>query len=233
MDELVKTLRLPESLTSVVSVWQVIVGLTLSAALSLLIGLMYRRISSRSSYSQPLVHTFVLIGMVTAFIMTIIGSDIARAFSLVGALSIIRFRTAIKSPLDVAFVFFAISIGMGCGTGFFAMSAVGTCLILLAVYLMHAFDFAPYPESREVLLSVRFRLDVDYEAALRPLLGELFEAFSLAYVETVQAGAVREVVYSVRPRRGVTERRILDSVARLNDNLGVSYRVVRHAVDIP
>ncbi|MCP4499718.1 MAG: DUF4956 domain-containing protein [Deltaproteobacteria bacterium] len=106
MDEMMKGLGLGESVTSVVTVWQVLIAVLLAAALSLLVVQGYRKVQSEASYSQNLAHSFVLIAMVTSLIMILIGSNMARAFSLVGAMSIIRFRTAIKSPLDVAFVFF-------------------------------------------------------------------------------------------------------------------------------
>jgi uncharacterized membrane protein YhiD involved in acid resistance len=242
MDELIKSLQLdkvirhvnlPESMTPVVSIWQLLVGIILAALLSMLISVVYRRIHSETAYSQSLVHTFVLISMVTALIMVIIGSNIARAFSLVGALSIIRFRTAIKSPLDVAFLFMAIAIGMACGTGFYGLAFVGTLAMLGLMSGLHRINFGAYPLRQEFLLSVYFHLHVAYESALEPLMDKFFIAYSIAYVETIRQGTMREVVYSVRPKDGVKDKEIIDAVTKINDNLKVSYRSIRQAVEIP
>ncbi len=233
MDELIRMLDLPEGLTSVVSVWEILIGGSLAAVLSVFIGLVYRRVQAEGTYSQTLVHTFVLMSMITALIMLIIGSNIARAFSLVGALSVIRFRTAIKSPLDVGFVFLSMAVGMACGTGFYAVAIVGTLLISAVIVLLRTFNFGSYPARRESLLSVLFPLDADYESALDPLLGRFFEAYSFAYAETVRQGTLIEVVYSVRPREGVATQEIVDAVRQVNRNLKVSYRIVRHAIEIP
>ena len=102
MDELMKSLQLGESVSNVVTVWSVIFGCGLAAILGICIGWLYRKVQLEASYSQSLIHTYVLLTMITALIMLIIGSNIARAFSLVGALSIIRFRTVVKDTKDTA-----------------------------------------------------------------------------------------------------------------------------------
>ena len=233
MDELVKSFQLGESITTVVTIWSVIIGCALSGLLAIWIGYVYRKVQLESSYSQSLIHTFVLLTMITALIMLIIGSNIARAFSLVGALSIIRFRTAIKSPQDIGFLFWCISIGMACGTRFYSVAIVGTAMISAVVYLLHYINFASYPARKEYLLSVVFHLNVDYETALSPLLGQYFEAYSISYVETVRQGTLREVVYSVRPKNDVSDKTIVDEVAKVNDNLKISFRKIFHAIEIP
>jgi hypothetical protein len=233
MDELIKSLQLGESVTPVVTVWAVLFASVLSALLSMLVGVLYRRIHMEAAYSQALVLTFVMLAMVTALIMTLIGSNIARAFSLVGALSIIRFRAAIKSPLDVGFLFFAIAIGMGCGTGFHAVTAVATFVISGTMLALRRFNFGSYPSRAEFLLSARFPMETDHETALEPLLGKFFESYSLAYMETVDGLDEREIVYSVRPRADVTNQQVVDAVREQNGNRKVVYRTIRHAIEVP
>lgn len=233
MDELVKSLQLGESGVALVTVWSVIIGCGLSALLSVGVGLVYRRVHTEAGYSQALAHSFVLMSMITALIMLIIGSNIARAFSLVGALSIIRFRTAIKSPQDVAFLFFAMAIGMACGTRFYSVAVLGFVMVSAVVITLKATNFASYPERREFLLSVAFHIGVEYEQRLKPVLEKYFEAYSLAYVETARQGTLREVVYSVSPKDGAKDQEILEEIVKLNDNLKVSLRSVRHAIEVP
>ena len=233
VDEFVKSLQLGESGVALVTVWSVVFGCGLSALLSVGIGLVYRRVHAEAGYSQTLAQSLVLMSMITALIMLIIGSNIARAFSLVGALSIIRFRTAIKSPQDIAFLFFAMAIGMACGTRFYSIAIVGFVLISVVVILLRVLDFASYPERREFLLSVSFHIGVDYESLLSPVLEKYFSAHSLAYVETTRQGTLRDVVYSVVPKDGTKDREVLEELTKLNDNLKVSLRSVRHAIEVP
>ncbi|MCP4499717.1 MAG: hypothetical protein GY822_07115 [Deltaproteobacteria bacterium] len=76
-------------------------------------------------------------------------------------------------------------------------------------------------------------MDVDHEAVLEPMLGKFFNAYSVAYVETIRQGTLREVVYSVQPKSDTKDKDIIDAVVVVNDNLKVSYRTVRNAVEVP
>ena len=94
-----------QDLTSEFTVIDVVLVLALSFVLSAFIGWIYQITHRGTSYTQSFVFTLVINGMVVAVVMMIVGSNIARAFSLVGALSIIRFRNAVKESRDVAFIF--------------------------------------------------------------------------------------------------------------------------------
>jgi len=107
-----------QDVTNVFTAQDLILTLVLSFVLAVIIAYTYRGTYHGASYSQSFVQTLVLVSMVVAIIMLIVGSNIARAFTLVGALSIIRFRNAVKETRDVGFIFFAMAIGMACGTRF-------------------------------------------------------------------------------------------------------------------
>ena len=119
----------------------VAIVLCLSFTLSLVIGKTYQMTHKGISYSQGNVQTYVLMAVVIALIMLVIGSNIARAFSLVGALSIVRFRNAVKESRDVGFVFWAMAVGMTCGTRFYLMAVFATVVIAVFVFAMHYFNF--------------------------------------------------------------------------------------------
>ncbi|MCZ6779201.1 MAG: DUF4956 domain-containing protein [Acidobacteria bacterium] len=109
-------------------------GLVLSALLTLAFVQTYKATHRGATYSVAFLQSLFILASCTTLIMLVIGSNIARAFSLVGALSIIRFRTAMKDPRDVGFVFAVLAVGMATGTGFYAGSLVFTlflCLLLL------------------------------------------------------------------------------------------------------
>ena len=116
MDELLKEMERFRDITSAFTLADVGIVLLLSYVLSSMIAWIYRYTHQGISYSQSYTQTLVLLGMVVAPIMLIIGSNLARAFSLVGALPIIRFRNAVKETRDVGFVFVVMAIGMACGS---------------------------------------------------------------------------------------------------------------------
>ncbi len=78
----------------------------------------------------------VLLGLVVAIVMLIVGTDIARAFTLVGALSIVRFRNAIKETRDVGYIFYIMAVGIACGTRFYALGVFFTLIGCGLLYFM-------------------------------------------------------------------------------------------------
>jgi len=105
------------------------VGMVLSTLLTLAMVQTYRATHRGAIYSATFLQALFILTTCTTLIMVVIGSNIARAFSLVGALSIVRFRTAIKDPRDVGFVFASLALGMACGTGFYLQAALFTLFL--------------------------------------------------------------------------------------------------------
>ena len=134
------------------SIWDISLVLALSFGLALIIGKTYQMTHKGISYSQGNVQTYVLMAVIISLIMLIIGSNIARAFSLVGALSIVRFRNAVKESRDVGFVFWAMAIGMACGTRFYAQAVLATVTIAVFVFIMHYFNFFARTVRERILL---------------------------------------------------------------------------------
>ena len=92
-------------LSGTFSVLDVLLALGLALVCALVVAWTYRATHRNISYSQSYVQTLIILGMLIALIMLVVGSNIARAFALVGALSVVRFRNAIKETRDVGFIF--------------------------------------------------------------------------------------------------------------------------------
>ncbi len=213
-----------ESLTR----WETLLAMLLCMVLMLIVTSIYRFTHKNSSYSQSYVHTLVLMGMITTVIMIVIGSNIARAFSLVGALSIIRFRNAVKETRDVGYIFFAMAIAMACGTRFYVLGCIATGVIGSTMIVLHLLDFAAPKLRSERLLKIQMPADQDPEAALEPTLLELFESFSVITLETARQGLYTQVVYSVLPKPDVTGAQVLEAIGKVNANLKVTYSYAAH-----
>ena len=93
----------------------------------------------------------IMVSVTVALIMVIIGSEIARAFALVGAMSIIRFRNPVKDPRDIAFLFVTVAIGMACGVGFYMYATVFTFTIVILMLCMHYYNFGDLPNKSYVI----------------------------------------------------------------------------------
>lgn len=134
-----------ESNTSI-SVTQVCWALLMSVLLGAVIYFVYRATYRGTVYSKSFNLTLVLVTVITAMVMIIIGSNLALSLGMVGSLSIIRFRTAIKEPRDIAFLFWAIAAGLACGSEMYLVGLLGSAVIavILAVSVLDVYESASY-----------------------------------------------------------------------------------------
>jgi hypothetical protein len=231
MGELIKELERFGDLTTSFNLLDVAAVLSLSLVLSLFMGWVYRTTHRGVSYSQSYVHTLVMFGMVVAFVMLIVGSNIARAFTLVGALSIIRFRHAVKEPRDIGFVFVVMAIGMACGTRFYMLAVFATLGLgatILALQKLNLFAKV----IRERILIVRLPHDADYEKTFAAVFRKFLDEFSLISMETVGEAQYQEAIYSVVLRPGAEPSRFLEAVRDVNGNNKVSLVLGQQEIDL-
>jgi uncharacterized membrane protein YhiD involved in acid resistance len=210
---------------------QIAVGLALSLALALAIATTYRITHRGVSYSQTYAHTLVIMCLVITVIMMIVGSSIARAFSLVGAMSIIRFRNAVKETKDIGFIFLVMAIGMACGARFYTLAAIATfllCIVILVLFRANMFGKAQ--SSR--ILCVRLPADRDHVDALAPVFSRYLEDSNLLSMESVGGGSLQELVYSVVLKRNAEPRRLLETLRDVNENQKVSLVLGQQEVDL-
>ncbi|MCA8975154.1 MAG: DUF4956 domain-containing protein [Planctomycetes bacterium] len=175
---------------------EIAIVLFLSFILALIIGKVYQVTHKGISYSQSNVQTYVMMCVIVAVIMLIIGSNIARAFSLVGALSIVRFRNAVKESRDVGFVFWAMAIGMAVGTKFYLMAVFATVVITMFVLLMYYLNFFART-VRERILMVEVDDGVKHEELLGELFRKSFREHFLISMETLPEAKTVQLVYSI------------------------------------
>ncbi len=200
-----------EDLTGTFSVTDVVLAMVLSFVLCSLIGLVYRTTHRGISYSQSYVQTLVMMGMIISVVMLVVGSNIARAFALVGALSIIRFRNAIKETRDVGFIFFAMAIGMAIGTRFYLLAAIATVAISAAMVLMERFNWFKL-DVRSQILKVQVPAGNGYAAGLDDVLLRYTTQSELVSMESIRAGALTELMYSVRLKPATRPADFIDAM---------------------
>lgn len=214
MDQLINEMLRGPALGSGFELWEALIALTLSFGLCLLVAYFYRQTHNGLSYSVSFVHTMIIMGVTISIIMLIIGSNIARAFALVGALSIIRFRNAVKESRDVAFIFVTMAIGMAAGTRFYLAAVVFTLFVCAMVYFLSRFNIGAIA-SREMLLRVHVPADADYHAMFRDAFYEMVREHSLLSVETIRDGDELELVYALQLRRPGDEGTFIERMRTL------------------
>ena len=208
-------------LTTEFSATDMVLVMVLSFALSAFIGWIYQITHRGTSYTQSFVFTLVLNGMVVALVMLVIGSDIARAFSLVGALSIIRFRNAVKETRDVGFIFFTMAIGMAIGTGFYLLAVAGTIFISLVILLMTRYNWYAREMSSHIL-HIQVQNGAPFEALFDRTLAKYTSSSELISADSVQSGTLTELTYSIGLKKSGQVQEFLNEIGSLNGNNRVS-----------
>ena len=217
MNEFLQLLNTLNATSEVFTIQDILLATLLSFVLSAGIGWVYMITYKGTAYTQTYVHTLIILSMVVAIIMLIIGSNIARAFTLVGALSIVRFRNAVKDTRDVGFIFLALAVGMACGTRFYLVAIVSTLVIGALIWAMVHFDmFAK--DVKEQILKIRLPEDIPYDSVFDDVFSRYLNRADLIAMETVQAGALTEVVYSVEVKGRARVQEFLSEIRQLNDN---------------
>jgi hypothetical protein len=200
-----------QDLSGTFSVGDIAIALSLSFLLSAMIAWVYRFTHRNVSYSQSYVQTLVILGMLIALIMLVVGSNIARAFALVGALSVVRFRNAIKETRDVGFIFLVMGVGMAAGTRFYTLAVVAAITICLIIVVMYRFNWFASNVQRQVV-KVQVPPDGNYTSNIQDVLITLTSEFELISIESIRGGALTELMYTVRLKKGTEPSELISKL---------------------
>ena len=130
---------------------KVIINLILSFFLGLFISYIYKITHKGLSYSQSFMITNIFISLIVCMVIMVIGNNLARAFALVGALSIIRFRTVVKDTKDIAFIFWSLAAGLASGTGSYFIAISGSVIISIVAYILYKTNYGSIYKSEFIL----------------------------------------------------------------------------------
>lgn len=180
---------------------QLFLRLILAACYGGCVAVIYRLSHGRHKADATLKTTLVLLSILIAMVSMVIGDSVARAFSLVGALSIVRFRTVVEDTRDTAFVIFAVIVGMGAGAGLLLVPLFGIPLVgAAAIFLSRLVDKSQVADGAASPLSIRLGLGHDPDVALHGVLNRHLESFRLVATGTARQGSALDLSYLVRLR---------------------------------
>ena len=165
-----------------------------------LVALIYRGTHRSEPMSPTFPRTLVLLSILIAMVTSVIGNNVARAFSLVGALSIVRFRTVVRDTQDTAFVIFAVVVGMAAGASHLWVAVIGTGVVAAAVFIVRPRGGATVWTEEECDLTVRFNTGSSPEDLVAPIFKKHLQQHEVLGVATAKQGTALEVTYRIRFR---------------------------------
>lgn len=196
---------------------EVALAMGVSLALNLVIAALYRKTYRGTRYSQDYVQTLIMIGVVTTILIMVVAGNGAIAFGMFAAFSVIRFRRTLGQSRDLAFVFFAMAIGMVVGARHYEMAVIITVIVGTAVWVLTKLDaFAPRKASH--ILTLRMTSDMDFETLLKPVFEKFTDRVELVSVSSAQAGMMTELRYGLQLKAGASTPKLLDDLHHVCGN---------------
>lgn len=205
-----------------------VLRLTASLALGLVVAMTYRGTRRPANIAASFPATLVLLCVLIAMVTQVIGDNVARAFSLVGALSIVRFRTVVRDTKDTAFVIYSVAVGMALGAGQLAVAMTGMAAVTAAAVLFRDAAVSTEFAAPSVVLVVRMALAPELDAHVREILSRHTTDLDLHSAATIRHGAALELTFRLRLNPTATLPAI---VADLNQLDGIHTVEIRRDAD--
>ena len=166
---------------------QIVLNIGIAAVLGFFIFISYYISHRGTIYSKKFNASLVILAALTGTVMTVIGNNIALSLGMVGALSIVRFRTAIKDSRDTVYIFWSIIVGICCGVGDYLVAAVGSAVVFLIILILGCIK----SDNRMLLI---LRADRGKTAAIKAQVYQLFRGKAVLRVENTTEETV-ELIY--------------------------------------
>lgn len=221
---------MPEFLTSAftngpdIAPLEVLIRLIAALVLGGLVALIYRLTRKAAEISSSFPVTLVLLSILIAMVTQVIGDNVARAFSLVGALSIVRFRTVVRDTQDTAYVIFAVVVGMAVGARDIWVGLIGIGVVGFAAYLMMERAKVFSAAEPAFILSLRIAMGHDLDELLGGTLDDHLQEREMVSVATARQGASLNVTYEARMHPAGSADELVKALNRIEGVQSVELR---------
>lgn len=202
----------------------------ISMIMGFVISLTYIKTADNGHYTQNFALTLILLPMVIALIILLIGSNVARAFSLAGAFSIVRFRSAPENPKDVSYVFFSMAAGLACGVGFYLYAIVFTIVLCFIMFILKLVNYAGRKTSQKNL-KITIPENLNFEGIFDDILKKYTQSYSLNKIKTIDMGSLFELDYLVTVKNDISQKKFIDELRCKNGNLTITLSLSEDRMD--
>ena len=202
---------------------EILINLLLAFVLGVAISLIYKKTHKGLSYSQSFMITNIFVAVIVCMVIMIIGNSLARAFALVGALSIIRFRTVVKDTKDTAYIFWSLAAGMAAGTGSYFLAVAGSVIISGIALILFYTNFGSIIKSEFI---IQFRInsnDSELTKNYNKLINDYTKSSTLLSSESSGDAKSIKVSFDVVMKEEVQQNELISKISNIN---GISEVVI-------
>ena len=197
-----------------------------SIILGILISLVYMKTHEKNSFNSGFSTTLIMLPVIISIIILLVGNNVARAFSLAGAFSIIRFRSAPGDPKDIAYIFFTLAIGLTCGMGYITYAVLFTLILSAVMIGLHITKFTE-PKNKNMQLKITIPEDLNYEGVFEEVLENYTNSYNIQRVRTRDFGSLFELTYTINLKSDINQKSFIDELRCRNGNLNISLTLAK------
>ncbi|MEA4805794.1 DUF4956 domain-containing protein [Acetobacterium wieringae] len=191
-----------------------------SLLMGLFISVIYIKTRGKEGYSHGFTVTLIMLPAIIAIIILLVGNNIARAFSLAGAFSLIRFRSAPGDPIDISYVFFTLAVGLACGMGYIGYGMLFAVILCAVMVILSVTKYAK-PRVNMMQLKITIPEDIDFQNCFEDILEQYTQSYKLQRVKTADFGSLFEIIYTIQPKDAMDQKAFIDQLRCRNGNLNI------------
>jgi len=207
--------------TTTLTLGVVISVLISSLILGLILAGTYVWTHYKQGYDRSFCVTLMLFPMIASIIILLVSNDIARAFSLAGVFTLIRFRTTMTDTRDIMYVFATVAIGLTVGLGYTGYALAVISLLIFVMAIIHILKFDQEKETK-ALLKIIVPENLNFQHAFDAIFDKYLETFKLTRVKTMDFGTTYELSYHISIKKGVNQKVLLDALRTKNGNMNIT-----------
>lgn len=208
-----------------ISVSSSVLSMAAAVIIGLVIGITYMYACKKSGYNKDFIVGLVLLPAIVSVVIMLIGSNVARAFSMAGAFALVRFRSAPGNAKDIAVVFFAMASGLACGLGYITFAVIFTVIIILVLVALSITDFADKNAGKRQL-RITIPENLNYTHAFDGIFDNFLSSKELTKVKTTNMGTMFELTYIIEMNKDINEKEFIDSLRVVNGNLNITLGMI-------
>lgn len=213
-----------------ISFTNLLIMLGVSILLGVIMSFVYLKTNRSKTPSQSFAHTLVILPTVVSIIILMVGSNVARAFSLAGAFTIIRFRSQPGNPRDITYVLFCMAVGLACGMGYMLYAAIVAAIFSLVMIILELLNYGKPKESLKIL-KILIPENLDYDNVFDDIFKKYTHTKELKKLRTADLGSVYELNYEIEEKPDIDEKEFVDELRCRNGNLNISLLVKEESVE--
>ncbi len=212
---------LSSGVSDTLSIGSTLLIIAAALGLGLVISRVYIATHQEEGYSPSFTITLIMLPAIISIIILLIGDNVARAFSLAGAFSLIRFRSAPGDPKDIAYVFFTLAVGLACGMDYIEYAALFAVIMGSVMLALNKINYAR-PSSTWMSLKVTVPENLNYQSLFDDIFRKYTNAWHMKRVKTTDFGTLFNIVYRIELKQDCSQKDFLDELRCRNGNLDIA-----------